>query len=292
MSLDENRSADNAPPSLRIRELAPPVTGVAAWWCELEISVSEVEACFGWLSEGERARAARFGQPKLRDRYVVGRASLRRVLGDALGLPPAAVPIMRGPRGRPRLDMDTTLDFNVSHTGDVAVIQKRKPPPAPGMPGGPPLPPGMLITGKWAPTLLVLTGPLAEGNAHPRGYGSFPRILGRYVRDERVLTLEEAIRKMTSLAANRVHLEGRGLLTFSLILGWIERLRFWLFFNALVGIRVIEDWGLLTCYLTIGWIERVLLWWFLSDLVPVGWNDRPGLLSSLRIFERLGRLRL
>jgi dihydroorotase/N-acyl-D-amino-acid deacylase len=59
---------------------------------------------------------------------------------------------------------------------------------------------------------VALTGPLAEGNAHPRGYGSFPRILGRYVRDEHVLTLEEAIRKMTSLAANRVHLEGRGLL--------------------------------------------------------------------------------
>ncbi|HJZ70055.1 MAG TPA: amidohydrolase family protein, partial [Blastocatellia bacterium] len=57
-----------------------------------------------------------------------------------------------------------------------------------------------------------LTGPLAEGKAHPRGYGSFPRILGRYVRDEHVLTVEEAIRKMTSLAANRVHLDGRGLL--------------------------------------------------------------------------------
>jgi len=56
------------------------------------------------------------------------------------------------------------------------------------------------------------TGPLAEGKAHPRGYGSFPRILGRYVRDEHVLTLEEAIRKMTSLAANRVHLADRGLL--------------------------------------------------------------------------------
>lgn len=59
---------------------------------------------------------------------------------------------------------------------------------------------------------VALTGPLAEGRAHPRGYGSFPRILGRYVRDERVLTLEEAIRKMTSLAANRVHLVDRGLL--------------------------------------------------------------------------------
>ncbi|HYL97324.1 MAG TPA: amidohydrolase family protein, partial [Blastocatellia bacterium] len=52
-------------------------------------------------------------------------------------------------------------------------------------------------------------GPLAEGNAHPRGYGSFPRILGRYVRDEHLLSLEQAIRKMTSLAANRAHLTGR-----------------------------------------------------------------------------------
>src|SRR5215831_11995219 len=56
------------------------------------------------------------------------------------------------------------------------------------------------------------TGPLAEGRAHPRGYGSFPRILGHYVRDLKLMSLEEAIRKMTRLAANRVHLEGRGLL--------------------------------------------------------------------------------
>lgn len=59
---------------------------------------------------------------------------------------------------------------------------------------------------------VALSGPLAEGRAHPRGYGAFPRILGRYVRDEHVITLEEAIRKMTSLAANRVHLVDRGLL--------------------------------------------------------------------------------
>jgi dihydroorotase/N-acyl-D-amino-acid deacylase len=56
------------------------------------------------------------------------------------------------------------------------------------------------------------TGPLAEGKAHPRGYGTFPRILGKYVREEKVLRMEEAIRKMTSLAAQRVKLENRGLL--------------------------------------------------------------------------------
>jgi dihydroorotase/N-acyl-D-amino-acid deacylase len=55
-------------------------------------------------------------------------------------------------------------------------------------------------------------GRLAESTSHPRAWGSFPRILGRYVRDEHLLTLEEAIRKMTSKAAARVHLSDRGLL--------------------------------------------------------------------------------
>jgi N-acyl-D-aspartate/D-glutamate deacylase len=55
-------------------------------------------------------------------------------------------------------------------------------------------------------------GRLSENKSHPRAWGSFPRILGHYVRDEHVLTLEEAIRKMTSKAAARVHLTGRGVL--------------------------------------------------------------------------------
>ena len=55
-------------------------------------------------------------------------------------------------------------------------------------------------------------GKLAESKSHPRAWGSFPRILGRYVRDEKLLTLEEAIRKMTSKAATRVHLNDRGVL--------------------------------------------------------------------------------
>jgi N-acyl-D-amino-acid deacylase len=47
---------------------------------------------------------------------------------------------------------------------------------------------------------------------HPRGFGTFPRILGRYVREDSVISLEFAIRKMTSLAAQRVGLTERGLL--------------------------------------------------------------------------------
>ena len=55
-------------------------------------------------------------------------------------------------------------------------------------------------------------GKLSESKSHPRAWGSFPRILGKYVRDEHLLTLEEAIRKMTSKAAARVHLTDRGIL--------------------------------------------------------------------------------
>jgi dihydroorotase/N-acyl-D-amino-acid deacylase len=58
----------------------------------------------------------------------------------------------------------------------------------------------------------AIDGKLSESKSHPRAWGSFPRILGRYVRDERLLTLEDAIRKMTSKAAARVHLTDRGVL--------------------------------------------------------------------------------
>src|SRR5207249_7730676 len=51
-----------------------------------------------------------------------------------------------------------------------------------------------------------------RGPAHPRAYGSYPRILGHYVRDRAVLRLEEAVRKMTSAVAARVRVRDRGLL--------------------------------------------------------------------------------
>jgi len=55
-------------------------------------------------------------------------------------------------------------------------------------------------------------GLLGESKSHPRAYGSFTRILGKYVREEHVLRLEDAIRKFTSLSAQRVRLDHRGLL--------------------------------------------------------------------------------
>ena len=51
-----------------------------------------------------------------------------------------------------------------------------------------------------------------KGLVHPRALGTFPRILGRYVRDEHLITLEDAVRKMTSATATRLSLHQRGLL--------------------------------------------------------------------------------
>jgi N-acyl-D-aspartate/D-glutamate deacylase len=61
-------------------------------------------------------------------------------------------------------------------------------------------------------TAISLDGPTAVGHPHPRYFGTFPRVLGRYVRDEKLLTLEDAIRKMTSANAAKIHIFDRGLL--------------------------------------------------------------------------------
>jgi N-acyl-D-amino-acid deacylase len=56
------------------------------------------------------------------------------------------------------------------------------------------------------------TGVLSHGKPHPRHYGTYPRILGRYVREKNVLTLENAIHKMTGFPAQRLGLQDRGFL--------------------------------------------------------------------------------
>jgi N-acyl-D-amino-acid deacylase len=62
------------------------------------------------------------------------------------------------------------------------------------------------------PFVNACTDGLLGGRPHPRAYGAFPRVLGRYVREKRTLTLEEAIRKMTSQAAGAFGLRGTGTL--------------------------------------------------------------------------------
>jgi len=55
-------------------------------------------------------------------------------------------------------------------------------------------------------------GLLGKEHPHPRAYGTFPRILRKYVREEKKLRLEDAIRKFSALAAQRMHLSDRGVL--------------------------------------------------------------------------------
>lgn len=58
----------------------------------------------------------------------------------------------------------------------------------------------------------ALDGPLYEAYNHPRAFGSMARFLGRYVRDQKLMPLEEAVRKITSMPAQREHLIDRGLI--------------------------------------------------------------------------------
>jgi N-acyl-D-amino-acid deacylase len=56
----------------------------------------------------------------------------------------------------------------------------------------------------------AIEGPARRGSPHPRGLGSFPRVLGRYVRERKIFPLEEAIRRMTSAPAARLRMPDRG----------------------------------------------------------------------------------
>jgi N-acyl-D-amino-acid deacylase len=58
----------------------------------------------------------------------------------------------------------------------------------------------------------AVEGPARRGHPHPRSLGSFPRVLGHYVRERRALTLEDAVRKMSAFPASRVRLADRGML--------------------------------------------------------------------------------
>jgi N-acyl-D-aspartate/D-glutamate deacylase len=58
----------------------------------------------------------------------------------------------------------------------------------------------------------VKIGATAQGHPHPRYYGTFPRVLGRYVREQKLLTLEDAVRKMTSANTAKIGIHDRGLL--------------------------------------------------------------------------------
>jgi len=63
---------------------------------------------------------------------------------------------------------------------------------------------------------LVCPHGLASGKPHPRNFGTFAKVLGQYARDEKIITLEEAVAKMTGMPARRMRLTDRGLVKVGL----------------------------------------------------------------------------
>jgi 4'-phosphopantetheinyl transferase len=106
----------------RVRALPSPDPRIAVYWASLAPDPGVADRLEQWLSPDERTRSARFGTPALRERYVIGRGTLRAALARHVDSSPEAIALSRGRRGRPRLRDHAGLDFNVSHTDRVVVI--------------------------------------------------------------------------------------------------------------------------------------------------------------------------
>ena len=95
------------------------------WQVRLSQAGSNLTALESILSPTERARAAAFLRPAPRRQFVVARAALRTVLGQCLGMDPTACHFSFNAHGKPSLVMpslQSSLQFNVSHSGDVVLI--------------------------------------------------------------------------------------------------------------------------------------------------------------------------
>jgi len=96
---------------------------LAVWYVDLDVSADAVRGFTRWLSRDELEKADRFRSDLSRCRYIVGRGSLRRVLGDRLGCSPTAIRFSYGPYGKPMLqDGRDPVEFNLAHSGGDAII--------------------------------------------------------------------------------------------------------------------------------------------------------------------------
>jgi 4'-phosphopantetheinyl transferase len=111
-----------APLPPHVVSLPAPTSGVTLWLCDLDRAGSDVATLSALLSDQETERAGRFGAALLRARWIAGRATLRSLLGRAIGIDPGELQMRRGVRGRPEVATEYGIDFNVSHTGDTALI--------------------------------------------------------------------------------------------------------------------------------------------------------------------------
>jgi 4'-phosphopantetheinyl transferase len=97
---------------------------IQVWELALDLEASVVARLASVLQEDERMRAGQFRFEVHRNRYIVGRAVLRQLLGRALDVAPSRVIFRYTERGKPELDyaMSTDWQFNVSHSGGLALI--------------------------------------------------------------------------------------------------------------------------------------------------------------------------
>jgi 4'-phosphopantetheinyl transferase len=108
-------------PTAGVPTAYPP--GLHLWQLQLaELTQAELGEAKALLSDEERLRAARFHHKLDEVRFVMTRATLRVLLGQALALSPTAVAIGYNTFGKPQLADAGSLKFNVSHSGDVALI--------------------------------------------------------------------------------------------------------------------------------------------------------------------------
>lgn len=98
-------------------------TSLDLWYVNLDLPADTLSCFRHWLSDDELARAERFHSNLHRARFIVGRATLRRVLADRLGCSPSAVRFSYGTNDKPVLeDGRENIEFNIAHSGADAVI--------------------------------------------------------------------------------------------------------------------------------------------------------------------------
>jgi len=102
------------------RLLLPPGE-VHVWRVDLQGDGDRIERCSALLSADGRQRAARYHFPRDQRRFIVGRGTLRCLLGRYLDRSPVSLQFSYGPRGKPIL-VGEQLSFNVSHSQDLALI--------------------------------------------------------------------------------------------------------------------------------------------------------------------------
>jgi 4'-phosphopantetheinyl transferase len=105
-----------------VSSTTPLPADVELYLLDLKRSETQLRGPFSLLSAAERARATRIIAPAARMRFVTTRAALRVLLGEKQAIDPATVSFAYGAHGKPRLACERTLTFNVSHSGELALI--------------------------------------------------------------------------------------------------------------------------------------------------------------------------